>query len=454
MFERLHSAGFRLSKSKGHFEKSAVKHLGHVIDAEGLHPTDDKLLAVTNAPRPTDVSQLKSFLGLILFYARFLPHHSTVLAPLNELTKQDVPWRWSEKEEKAFISAKTLLIESQTLVHYDDSLPLFLSCDASSYGAGAVLSHRINGQDRPVAFASCTLTSSQRNYSQLDKEAFSIIFGLKRFHQFLYGRSFTIITDHKPLLELFSPSRATPVHAAARLQRWSLILASYNYQIEYRKSSAHANADSMSRLPLSQEWSPASENVECYFLEAEVISNVTHEMIQKKTSLDPVLSKVYRYCQTGWPRTVDAALTPYASRRSELTTEQGCVLWGTRVIIPLVLQEMVRKELHETHSGSTRMKMLARSYVWWPHMDSQIEDLVASCELCQSMRAEPPTAQVHPWNFPSKPWSRVHIDYAGPVNGVMYLVLVDAYSKFPEITKMYHKYHNYCYSENTTGLIQ
>ena len=153
-----------------------------------------------------------------MFYARFLPYHSSVLAPLNNLLRKGVPWKWIAVENKSFNEAKELLLKSRTLVHYDDSLPLYLSCDASSYDAGAVLSHRIDGQFRPIAFASCSLTVAQINYSQLDKEAFSIIFGLKRFHQFLYGRSFTIITDHKPLLMLFSPTKPVPVHFAARLQ--------------------------------------------------------------------------------------------------------------------------------------------------------------------------------------------------------------------------------------------
>ena len=108
-------------------------------------------------------------------------------------------------EEDTFDAAKQLILNSQTLVHYDHTLPLFLSCDASSYGAGAVLSHQIDGQFRPVAFASCTLTPAQQNYSQLENEAFSIIFGLKRFRQYLYGRSFTILTDHRPLLTLLGP---------------------------------------------------------------------------------------------------------------------------------------------------------------------------------------------------------------------------------------------------------
>lgn len=438
VFERLEKAGFKLNASKCQFEKSSVTYLAHKIDADGLHPTDKKLQAIRDAPIPKDVTQLKSFLGLLMFYSRFLPYHSTVLAPLNKLLQKGVPYKWTSKENKAFNDAKELLLNSQTLVHYDDKLPLYLSCDASSYGAGAVLSHLIDGNFRPIAFASCSLNSAQRNYSQLDKEAFSIIFGLKRFHQFLYGRSFTIITDHKPLLTLLSPVKSVPQHCAARLQRWSLILASYDYKLEYRSTNAHSDADSMSRLPLPTTWSPKSVQSDCYFLSDEVVSCVDHEMIKKETLTDPVLSAVYRYVLDGWPKEKDndAKLQPYKSRKDELTIDQGCLLWGTRVIVPPALRKAVLDELHDTHPGIVRMKMYARSYVWWPNLDAQIEQTVSECELCQQMRADPPCAQVHPWAFPTMPWFRVHIDFAGPIHGHQYLIIVDAYSKYPEAIKM------------------
>ena len=436
VFDRLSSAGFQLKKSKCEFEKSSVQYLGHIIDGEGLHPTEDKLKAVRDAPSPTNVTSLKSFLGLIMFYSRFLKNHSTVLAPLNNLLKKNVHWKWTRTEEEAFVNAKKLLVDSKTLVHYDDSLPLYLACDASSYGAGAVLSHYIDGVYRPIAFASCTLTKAQCNYSQMDKEAFSIIFGLKRFRQYLLGRIFTILTDHRPLLTLFGPDRPVPVHAAARIQRWALILQSYNYKIMYRNTAAHIDADFVSRLPLPKVWSPQSANVDCYFLEEEGMSNVTSEMIKKATAADPKLSRVHKYTVSGWPSVVDPSLIPYKHRQDELSVEQGCLLLGTRVVVPPSLQVSVLKELHETHPGMTRMKGLARSYVWWPRIDIDIEHCVSSCKVCQSMRSNPPNAPVHPWIFPSKPWSRIHIDFAGPVAGCMYLVLVDAYSKYPEVVKM------------------
>ena len=219
-------------------------------------------------------------------------------------------------------------------------------------------------------------------------------------------------------------------------KNWALILASYNYKIEYRSTTAHADADSMSRLPLPQTWSPKCENIECFFLEPEVVTNVTSQMIKRETQVDLVLSKVYSYVISGWPSVVDPTLVPFKNKRDELTTQQGCVLWGTRVVVPHSLQEKVLHELHETHPGISRMKALSRSYVWWPNIDAHIERTVSSCSTCQTMRSAPPTAQIHPWIFPARAWSRIHVDFAGPISGQMYMVVVDAYSKFPEVVKM------------------
>ena len=159
-------------------------------------------------------------------------------------------------------------------------------------------------------------------------------------------------------------------------------------------------------------------------------------MIKNATAVDPVLSKVVQYTMTGWPYLVDPSLITYKNKRDELTLEQGCLLWGYRVIIPNTLQEHVLKEVHETHPGMTRMKSIARSYVWWPKIDSDIESTVRSCHTCQVTRANPPEAPVHPWCYPTGPWQRLHIDFKGPVLGRTYLVVVDAYSKYPEIVNM------------------
>lgn len=177
---------------------SSVAYLGHVIDAQGLHPLPDKIQAIQKAPTPKNVTELKSYLGLLTYY---LPNLSTRLAPLYLLLGKDVAWSWSSKQEKAFQESKDLLISASLLVHFDPKLPILLACDASAYGVGAVLAHKMpDGLEKPIGYVSRTLISAERNYSQLEKEGLACIFGIKRFYSYLFGHAFTLITDHKPLL--------------------------------------------------------------------------------------------------------------------------------------------------------------------------------------------------------------------------------------------------------------
>ncbi|XP_020909051.1 uncharacterized protein K02A2.6 [Exaiptasia diaphana] len=167
------------------------------------------------------------------------------------------------------------------------------------------------------------------------------------------------------------------------------------------------------------------------------MSIITSEMIKKETAVNPVYSRVCQYTISGWPYVTDPSYFPFKSKQHELTVEQGCLLWGTRVVIPPYLQlQAVLNELQETHPGITKMKALARSYLWWLNIDKDIERTVQQGRVCQSMRSNPPEAPAHPWSYPTHPWSRIHIDFAGPVAGCMYLVVVHAYSKYPEIVKM------------------
>ena len=223
VLKRLREAGLKLKRNKCFFLAKSVVYLGHTIDADGLHPTPDKLQAVQDAPQPTNVSELKSYIGILSYYGKFLPNLATTLAPLYTLLHKDVPWRWTDEEQAAFATSKQLLTSSQVLVHFDPDKSLILSCDASQYDIGAVLSHRTeDGAEKPIGFASRTLSAAEKNYSQIEREGLACIFGVKRFHSYIYGRQFELMTDHKPLLTLFDAKRSVSPQASGRIQRWAL----------------------------------------------------------------------------------------------------------------------------------------------------------------------------------------------------------------------------------------
>ena len=251
VFRRLEAHGFRLKREKCEFRMPSVEYLGHLIDQDGIRPLPSKVAAIDRAPAPTNVQELRSFLGLLNYYGKFISNLATLIHPLNELLKTSKKWDWTEECAKAFEQAKKQLSSGQLLTHYNPSLPIHMAADASAYGVGAVISHMFpDGSERPIAFASRTLTASEKNYAQLEKEALSLVYGVKKFHQYLYGRKFVLITDHKPLTTILGPKKGIPSLAAARLQRWAILLSAYDYTIKYKSSQDHCNADGLSRLPL------------------------------------------------------------------------------------------------------------------------------------------------------------------------------------------------------------
>ena len=246
------------------------------------------------------------------------------------------------------------------------------------------------------------MSPTERNYPQIEKEALSLIYGIQKFHQYLYGRPFVLVTDHRPLLSILGPKKEIPPLAAARMQRWALLLSAYNYSIEFRPTAAHANADGLSRIPLGTRHPASTDSI---FTIGQIQAlPVTAEQIATATRQDVVLSRVLNFVKEGWPEEVSKELEPFARRQHELSTEANCLLWGIRVIIPKKYQAQLLEELHSEHQGVSRMKALARSYLWWPGLDKELEECACNCHECQSVKNSPAVAPLHPWLWPSKPW--------------------------------------------------
>ena len=194
-----------------------------------------------------------------------------------------------------------------------------------------------------------------------------------------------------------------------------MYLAGFDYEIGHRKSQEIANADCLSRLPDASEKQEKREPM-VTVLHTEVLP-CAREEIRNHTRKDAVLSKVMRYTLDGWPNHLaedEAELKPFYDRRNEITLEKGVLMWGMRIIVPPKLRGSVLTELHEGHMGVVKMKSVARSYVWWPQIDRQIEQCAKGCESCQVIQNNPGQEPLHPWIPASKPFERIHIDFAGP----------------------------------------
>ncbi len=198
---------------------------------------------------------------------------------------------------------------------------------------GAVLSHRmVDGNERPISFMSITLTPAERNYSHLDKEGLAVIFGIQHFHKYLFGRKFTICTDHRPLLSLFSKRKAVPQIVSPRIQRWAVMMQAYEYIIVYKPGKEHANTDALSSLPDMALETDSEDRI----LMMEDIPLVITENVRPWTAKDPFLARVRQVLLMGGVFQKESPeFKPFAARQTELSVQDGCILWGARVIVPL-----------------------------------------------------------------------------------------------------------------------
>ncbi|XP_037942899.1 uncharacterized protein K02A2.6-like [Teleopsis dalmanni] len=426
IFQRLEEYGLTCKSEKCSFAQEQVDYVGHVINVNGLMPTGKRVEAIKLMPRPRNIQEVEAFIGKVNYYNKFIKQFSILAAPLNELRKKNAVFKWTAYHEGAFQALKNAMIKATELVHYDDKKPIVLAVDASKYGIGAVISHRYaDGSEKPIAYASKKLNSSQERYSQIEKEALAIIYGVTKFHQYLYGRRFELITDHQALTTLFNPNRKLPVMALHRLQRWAIVLQAYEYIIRFKSSSQNANADALSRLPCGDDIQfdrkevVMLDDVDTVYQNAVDYLPVNATLVKDMTANDNTLQRVSRYVQDGWPEQLpksEGSIKPYFNRRFCLSFQNGVLLLQaeyTRVVLPKALQSQVLNLLHEGHWGKGRMKQMARRYVWFPLIDKAIERIHDDCSSCQQ-GASQPKREFSAWPEPSRPWERVHLDFAGP----------------------------------------
>ena len=205
--QRCREQGVKLNKKKLKLLCKEIPYMGHLVTADGLRPDPEKIEAVHNMPKPDNVKAVRRFCGFVNYLAKFLPRMAEVLGPIQQLTRKDVPWQWQHEQEAAFEKVKELLTEAPLLKYYNPGEELTVQCNASEKGLGAALMQ--NGQ--PIAFASHAMTDPEIRYAQIEKEMLAVVFALQKFDQYVYGRSVTVQSDHKPLAAISNkPPEAHP----------------------------------------------------------------------------------------------------------------------------------------------------------------------------------------------------------------------------------------------------
>ena len=416
VLDKLHQAGVTLNKDKCKFSTNCVQFLGQQVDSQGIRPDPQKVAAIQQIAPPTNVKELRRFLGMTNHLSKFTPNLAETTKKLRDLLAKKNHWTWGEPQQKAFEKIKQQLSSSPVLAIYNPEKQTIVAADASSYGLGAVLSQiQSDGTSRAVAYASRSLTSTEVKYAQIEKESLAITYACECFSDYLIGKPFHIFTDHKPLVSLLGskPLDSLP----PRVQRFRMRLMRFTYTISHVPGKNLTVADTLSRAPVT---SPTSEemqfstSVEAYVnlvLQGLPATEKRLEQIQQAQKQDAVCCKLIKYCQEGWPRKnlIPGPVKPYLHVAAELTVQNDLLLRGSRIVIPVSLQPEILEKLHIAHQGIHKCRQRAQQSVWWLGLNRQLTDLIYNCRKCCKDRSQNPEPLI-PSDFPSLPWQKLATD--------------------------------------------
>ena len=370
VLRRLETVGVTLNREKCAFRQSSVKFLGHLIGQDGVRADPEKTSAIRDMETPQSVSDLRRFLAMVNQLGKFSPRISELTQPLRELLSTKRAWLWGPEQEQAFDHVKEELLQPTTLVLYNPQAELKVSADASSFGLGAVLFQKVKDDWKPVAYASRSMSETERRYAQIEKEALAVTWACEKFTDYILGRQFEIETDHKPLVPLLSTKHLD--NLPPRVLRFRLRLARFDYTISHVPGKHLYTADTLSRAPVAgSDDNSLQEEVEA-FVDGVVERSLPATEQRLNTyrcarEQDPVCQQVIEYCRTGWPRKglVKPDIAPYWKVRGSLTVCNQLLLYDHRIVVPKSLREETKQKIHAGHQGIQRCRARIASSVWW-----------------------------------------------------------------------------------------
>ena len=361
VLNRIIASGLRLNENKCKIRQKSLAFLGHIIDKDGCRPDPDKVTAIADISRPTNITEIRQFSGMINFLSKYVPNLSTMMVPINDLLKKDREWTWDAAQDDAFQRVKEAIASPTVLAYYDPNRATIVQSDASSYGLGGVILQDHDGKLPAVAYASRSLTEAETRYAQIEKELLAAVWASEKFDKYLRGLdSFKIHTDHKPLIPIINSKDIDT--APIRCQHLLLRLMKYNATAEFVPGKLLTVADALSRKPVGPGISTTDNDVEAYVCgirEMLPMSDRRLAEVRTATEEDQDLQLVMRYTLTGWPRRTKDVLPSarsYHHIRNELSVADGLLLRGARIVIPVAMRTDILDKIHHGHQGVTKSR--------------------------------------------------------------------------------------------------
>lgn len=418
-------ANLTLNVAKSKFFVSKTNYLGYVIGNGGITTDPDKISAIINWPEPKNIKQVRGFLGICGWYRRFIKNFSTETFPITEVVSTKRKFKWTPEAQQAFERIKSLLTSAPVLNNPDFSKKFYLHCDASDFGIGAVLVQLDGeGNEKPIAFMSKKLNTSQRNYSVTERECLAALEAIKKFRCYLELQEFEVVTDHSSLMWLMRQP-----DLSGRLARWVFKLQPYRFSISHRKGKDHIVPDALSRIPNDEisalEICEPGVNLDSPYFDDEDYCR---------------LKKQIRADQNKYPdiKIIDRFIYYRTENYSgdEIQEQNSWKLW-----IPSKLRKDIISNAHDVpvaaHGGMAKTLELLRRTFFWPGMVRDVREYIRNCEVCKMTKAsniilKPPMGQLME---SVRPFQRLYVDLLGPYprsksGHIGLLIVLDHLSKF------------------------
>ena len=478
VFDRLEKANMTLKASKCFFGKSKTLYLGHVLSENGIEPNPQLTEIVAKYKVPTNVKQVRQFLGLTQYYRRFQKDYAKIAHPLHNLTKKDVIFSWTPECQKAFDTLRNNLIKPPILAYPDMSRDFLVTCDASNKGLGYILSQEIDGKERVIQYSGRALRPPEINYSVSEKEALAIVSAFKQFHYYLYNSHTIVRTDHTAVKYIKEQDSNT--RPRGRIARWILELQGYHFDIQYRPGKSNTAADALSRLteypPSTQKQPQVSSTpiiMSADFMDNDKAFDTVNDQDQHNepqlekfdlceaqlfednetlpsneycldlSDIDlaveqqncPVIGDLYRFIDTGLVPAGDALTQADIASQDQYAIMDGVLIHFfqprvkhkdqfnsliKQIVVPEKYRAKLLKEYHASlaggcHQGSDRLFLSIRQKYFWKRMWTDIHEFQKSCDKCQrASHYHPPKPPLHPLPVPHL-FERLHLDYLGPL---------------------------------------